>query len=55
MSVICQNVLGSQVSIYVDNLSENRATNAVLRRLNRDYPGMGWMALRVEHGRKVIW
>lgn len=54
MTVYLQSASGSVLSMYVEAASENRATLAACRKANRENPGANFMALRVEHGRKVL-
>lgn len=54
MTVYLQSASGFVLSVYVDSTSENRATLAATRKVNRENPGASYMALRVEHGRRVI-
>lgn len=54
MTVYLQSASGTVLSLYVEETTENRATRKALNRANRENPGASYMALRCEHGRKVI-
>jgi hypothetical protein len=48
MTIVCQNVLGHQARVKVNAHSEGRAMTAALRKIEREHPGEGWRALRVD-------